>query len=339
MTDAAPLLRVRDLSVAFGPPGGLHDLNVLDGLSFDVRSGEVLAMVGESGCGKSVTALSLVGLLDPAAGRATAGSAVFEGRDLLALPKDALRRLRGDRIAMIFQEPMTSLNPVKRVGAQIAEVLRLHSGLSGRAAADEAIAVLGLAGVPDPEFRARQYPHELSGGLRQRVMIGMAIACSPALLIADEATTALDVTVQAQILTLLLELRDRTGMSILLITHDLGVVAEAADRVVVLYAGRVAEEASAGAFFATPAHPYSRALLEAMPRIDRTPDDTPLPEIAGRVPRPDAMPPGCRFAPRCPIAIERCRSAVPPLEATGPDRRVACWRADPSTDRFEAVPP
>jgi peptide/nickel transport system ATP-binding protein len=320
----APLLSVEGLRVAFRTTSG--SVTAVDGVSFQVAQGEIVAIVGESGCGKSATALALMGLLDKRTGRISGGRVIFNGTDIVSLPQDSLRSLRGGSLAMIFQEPMTSLNPVMRIGAQIEEALGAH----GRTATESAVVdLLERAGIPDAEFRARAYPHQLSGGLRQRAMIAMAIACQPRLLIADEATTALDVTVQAQILDLLRALRRDLGTSILIITHDLGVVAETADRVVVFYAGKVVEEAPVKTLFAAPAHPYTRALLAALPRIDADEAEVerPLSEIDGIVPALSAMPPGCRFAPRCKMAIDRCAIDEPPLASVAPGHSAACWRS------------
>jgi oligopeptide/dipeptide ABC transporter ATP-binding protein len=319
VTAPAPLLSVRDLTVAFAGGG----LPVLEGVSFDLAPGEVLGLVGESGSGKSMTALAVMGLL-PAGGRVTAGSAVFEGQDLATLPERRLARLRGARLAMVFQEPTTSLNPVFTVGEQIAEVLRRHRRLDRRAARREAAALLARVEIPAAERRLDDYPHQLSGGQRQRVMIAIALACRPRLLIADEPTTALDATVQAGILDLLRGLRADLGMAVLLITHDLGVVAEFADRVAVLYAGRVVETAPAAAALGAPAHPYTAALLAAIPRLGGA--LTPLRSIPGAVPPPWAMPPGCRFAPRCAVARAPCAAGQPPLLSVGPDHAAACIR-------------
>jgi oligopeptide/dipeptide ABC transporter ATP-binding protein len=299
-----PLLSVRDLSVSFGP------LRVLEGLSFDLAQGEVLGVVGESGSGKSMTALAIMGLL-PRGGRVVAGRAVLEGQEVTALPERDLQRLRGARMVMIFQEPMTSLNPVLTVGEQVAEVLRQHRGMNRRAAHAEAINLLRLVEIPAAERRVDDYPHQLSGGQRQRAMIAIALACRPKLLIADEPTTALDATVQAGILDLLRGLRRELGMAVLLITHDLGVVADFADRVVVMYAGRIAETGPSAAIFASPQHPYTQALLAAIPRLSGPIAN--LPAIPGVVPSPADFPAGCRFAPRCPHAHLECTLAPPAL--------------------------
>ncbi|WP_270935143.1 ABC transporter ATP-binding protein [Falsiroseomonas oryzae] len=312
------LISVRDLSVAFG------GTRVLEDVSFDIAEGEVLGVVGESGSGKSMTALAIMGLL-PMGGTA-AGRIDFEGRDVLALPEREMQRLRGARMAMIFQEPMASLNPVLTVGEQIAEVLRRHRGLDRRAAHAEAIALLKLVEIAAAERRVDEYPHQLSGGMRQRAMIAIALACRPRLLIADEPTTALDATVQAGILDLLRGLRRELGMAVLLITHDLGVVSDICERVVVMYAGRVAETGPAAAIFDGPAHPYTRALLAAIPRLEGPIGA--LPAIDGVVPAPADFPSGCRFAPRCAHARPACDAAPPPLRALPSGTAAACIRAE-----------
>ncbi len=316
------LLSVRDLSVAFGP------VRVVQDVSFDLAEGEVLGVVGESGSGKSMTALAMMGLL-PAGGHVTAGRITFEGRDITRLPEREMQRLRGARMAMIFQEPMASLNPVLTVGEQIAEVLRHHSGLDRRAAQREAIGLLKLVEIASAERRVNEYPHQLSGGMRQRAMIAIALACRPRLLIADEPTTALDATVQAGILDLLRGLRQEFGMAVLLISHDLGVVSEICERVVVMYAGRVVETGTAERLFGRPVHPYTRALLAAIPRLEGP--IGPLPAIAGVVPTPAAFPPGCRFAPRCPYAVPACEAAQPPLRTIPGGTDAACIRAEELT--------
>jgi oligopeptide/dipeptide ABC transporter ATP-binding protein len=286
----------------------------VDGVSFDVYPGETVGVVGESGCGKSVTALSLLRLIDPP-GRIEAGSRIeFEGRDLLTASDEEIRKVRGNRMAMVFQEPMTALNPVFTVGDQIAEVARVHDNASRKAAWERAIEMLSLVGIPAPRDRASQYPHEMSGGMRQRVLIAMALVMRPALLIADEPTTALDVTIQAQILELLADLQQRLGTAILLITHDLGVVAEAASRVLVMYGGQIVEQAPVRELFARPAHPYTEGLMRAMPRVGHGRDR--LVTIPGSVPAPTAWPSGCRFRDRCPYAWERCEREAPELRGT-----------------------
>jgi peptide/nickel transport system ATP-binding protein len=319
-----PLLEVTALQTHFATPDGV--VRAVEGLSFAVAPGETLAIVGESGCGKSVTSMSILRLIQSPPGR-IAGSIRFEGRELLDLPEAAMRRIRGNEIAMIFQEPMTSLNPVLTVGRQITETLRLHQGLSARAAEARAAEALNLVGIPAPERRAREYPHQLSGGMRQRVMIAMALACNPKLLIADEPTTALDVTIQAQILDLMRGLKQRIGSAIILITHDLGVVAETAERVVVMYAGRKVEEAPVAALFARPAHPYTLGLLGAVPRLGAGAEGTArtrLAEIPGLVPSLRARIAGCPFAPRCARADDHCRAEAPALRTLAPGHAVAC---------------
>src|SRR4030095_7505259 len=291
-----------------------------------------LRIVGESGCGKSVTALSIMRLVPPASGRIVAGSIRFDGQELLALRPAQMRAIRGNRISMIFQEPMTSLNPVMTVGDQIAESLALHQHLPRRAALNRAVEMLTLVKIPEARRRAGEYPHQLSGGMRQRVMIAIAMACTPALLIADEPTTALDVTIQAQILDLMLEMKARTGAAVMLITHDLGVIAETAQRVVVMYAGRKVEEAPVKALFAHPRHPYTRGLMASIPRLNRAPEESTRPrrltEIPGVVPSLIGMAEGCTFAPRCPYASEQCRVAFPPEIEAAPGHFVSCWNAD-----------
>jgi peptide/nickel transport system ATP-binding protein len=316
-----PLLEVEDLRVAFDTPRGTA--RAVDGVDFSVGAGETLCIVGESGCGKSVTALSIMGLV-PVPPARLSGRIRFEGRDLLGLPARALADLRGDRLAMIFQEPMTSLNPAFTVGAQLAEVLLRHRAMDAAAARAAVIEMLRRVRIPAPERRVDEYPHRLSGGMRQRVMIAMALLCGPALLIADEPTTALDVTIQAQVLALMRALRAETGTSIVLITHDLGVVAEMADRVVVMYAGQVVEQAPVAALFAMPQHPYTVGLMGAIPSIDAPRDR--LAAIDGMVPAATAMPFGCRFAERCPFAEARCRAEPPPLAEVSPGHASRCWK-------------
>ena len=316
------LLDVRDLTVRFRTT--LGTVAAVENLSFGIEAGEVLALVGESGSGKSTAALALLRLIAEPPGEIGSGQVMFEGIDLLRLPMPAMRRMRGRQIAMIFQDPMMALNPVHTIERQIGEVLRLHLGLGRRAIASEAVELLRLVGVPAPEQRAKQYPHNLSGGMRQRAMIAMALACRPSLLIADEPTTALDVTVQAQVLDLIRDLQRKFNMAVLLITHDLGIVAEMARRVIVMYAGRKVEEGSVGAIFKDPRHPYSRGLLEAARR-----DDTGafLREIPGAVPSPFAMPRGCAFSPRCSLAVDRCRREQPLLKEIADGRPVSCFVA------------
>lgn len=320
----APLLAVEGLRVEFRVEGGM--LRAVDGVSFTVAAGETLGIVGESGCGKSVTALSIMRLL-PKNARVADGHVRFESRDLLGLSEQEMRGIRGNSIGMIFQEPMTSLNPVHTIGEQIAETVRIHRHVGYRAALRRAEEVLRLVRIPDAGRRLRDYPYQFSGGMRQRAMIAMALACSPRLLVADEPTTALDVTIQAQILRLMLELKERIGAAVLMITHDLGVVAETCQRVIVMYAGRVVEEAPVEALFAHPSHPYTRGLLASIPR-GRDRRRRRLPEIPGVVPSLVRPLPGCHFAPRCPLADATCRAEVPLLREVGPGHRVACWHAE-----------
>ncbi|MEW6269919.1 MAG: ABC transporter ATP-binding protein [Thermodesulfobacteriota bacterium] len=314
------LLDVRDLVVEFETPRG--NVRAVDGVDLSIDRGATLGLVGESGSGKSVTSLAILRLLDANA-RIRSGSIRFDGAELLALDERAMRDVRGGRIGMIFQEPMTSLNPVFTVGSQVAEALRVHRGLSKKAAWQRAVELMQMVEIPDAERRARDYPHQLSGGMRQRVMIAMAISCEPALLIADEPTTALDVTIQAQILALLRSLKERLGMSLLLITHDLGVVAAEADEVAIMYAGRIVERAPTRALFAAPAHPYTTLLLASLPRLEHR--ATRLTAIPGRVPELLELPAGCRFRDRCPRATARCAAEDPRLEEIAPGRSVACF--------------
>ncbi|GJD63107.1 ABC transporter ATP-binding protein [Methylobacterium frigidaeris] len=321
------LLSVENLQVHFRTPDGVN--RAVDGVSFSIQSGETLAIVGESGCGKSVTSMSILRLLPEPPAR-LAGAIRFEGRDLLSLPEREMRRIRGNAISVIFQEPMTSLNPVLSVGRQIGETLRLHQGLSRKDAEERAVEMLALVGIPEPRRRVREYPHQLSGGMRQRVMIAIALACSPKLLIADEPTTALDVTIQAQILDLMRDLKRRVGAAIMLITHDLGVVAEVADRVVVMYAGRKVEEAAVRDLFRTPRHPYTRGLMGAVPRLgaaERPGAPQRLAEIPGMVPSLKTRIDGCVFAGRCPSVTDLCRSHAPALEPKAPGHLAACHYA------------
>jgi len=324
MATDTPLLEVKGLRTEFRSGGS--SFAAVDGISFSLAPGETLGIVGESGCGKSVTSLSIMRLVPNPPGRITAGEIRLEGRNLLDLPEGDMRAVRGDDIAMIFQEPMTSLNPVQTVGDQIIEAVQLHRSLGAAEARARALEMLQLVKIPSPETRLDEYPHQLSGGMRQRVMIAMALACDPKLLIADEPTTALDVTIQAQILDLLRDLRERTGAAIMLITHDLGVVAELAHRVVVMYSGRIVEEAPVGLLFADPQHPYTLGLLGSIPRLGSDGDER-LTAIEGVVPNPYALPPGCRFSPRCPLADAKCRAEQPALREIAPGHRAACWKA------------
>jgi peptide/nickel transport system ATP-binding protein/oligopeptide transport system ATP-binding protein len=321
------LLEVRNLRTHFDTDRGLF--RAVDGISFDVRRSRTVGLVGESGCGKSVTSLSVMGLVPSPPGRIAADALRFDGRDLLAMPAEERRKLRGGRMSMIFQEPMTSLNPVRTIGHQIIEAIRAHTDLSPAAARDRAIEVLDLVRIPSPASRVDEYPHRLSGGMRQRVMIAMALACDPELLIADEPTTALDVTIQAQILDLLHDLQSRLGMAILIITHDLGVIAEVADEVIVMYAGKIVESAPVGQLFADPQHPYTIGLLGSIPRIGEERER--LATIEGTVPSPANQPRGCRFSPRCPFADARCRDEPPELRTLGTEHKVACWKAPVET--------
>ncbi|GGK41774.1 ABC transporter ATP-binding protein [Salinarimonas ramus] len=318
----APILSVEDLAVTFSGPDGRRT-RAVDGVSFSVSPGRTLGIVGESGCGKSVTSLSVMGLL-PKVGTAISGRILFEGRDLLRESERSLRDLRGDRLAMIFQEPMTSLNPSYTIGDQIVEAIVRHRAIGRREAAQRAVEMLERVRIPEPAARFHDYPHKLSGGMRQRVMIAMALACEPRLLIADEPTTALDVTIQAQILELMRALREETGTAIVLITHDLGVVAEVCDEVAVMYAGQVVERAPVEELFRFPQHPYTVGLMGSLPRFDRP--RTRLAAIEGAVPDMSRPPEGCRFAARCPFRIPRCET-MPELAPVGPDRSARCWRA------------
>ncbi|MGE5147089.1 MAG: ABC transporter ATP-binding protein [Candidatus Eiseniibacteriota bacterium] len=323
---AEPILRIEDLRTHFFTRDGV--VRAVDGVSYAVAKGETLAVVGESGCGKSITALSILRLIPSPPGRIVGGAIWFEGRNLLALDEAEMRALRGNRISMIFQEPMTSLNPIMRIGAQLAETLELHQGLTRKQALARAVEMLALVRIAEPERRVRDYPHQLSGGMRQRVMIAMALSCNPQVLIADEPTTALDVTIQAQILDLIRDLKSKLGTAIVLITHDLAVVAENAERVVVMYAGRKIEEAPVAALFARPLHPYTRGLMAAIPTRDAAAsgEGGRLAEIPGVVPALGSVPRGCSFAPRCGQAVDRCRRETPPMEEAGDGHRVACWR-------------
>jgi peptide/nickel transport system ATP-binding protein len=321
-----PLLSVRDLKTHFFNEDGVT--RAVDGVSFDVAPGETLGIVGESGCGKSVTALSILRLLPAKLGRTVGGEISFEGKPLLGLSEGEMRDIRGNRIAMIFQEPMTSLNPVLSVGHQIAESVRIHQGLDRAAARDRAGAMLDLVKIPDARRRLDDYPHQFSGGMRQRVMIAMALACNPKLLIADEPTTALDVTIQAQILKLMVELKDKTGAAVVLITHDLGVVAETCQRVMVMYAGKKIEEAPVTALFRRPAHPYTIGLMRSLPRLARGSGAKRLSEIPGMVPSLRAPITGCAFAPRCGHATDRCRSEMPELRQVEAGHLSACHHAE-----------
>jgi peptide/nickel transport system ATP-binding protein len=318
-----PILQVERLQVTFRSDDG--EVHPVSGVDFVVHEGETLGIVGESGCGKSVTSLSIMGLLPKGIGRVSGGRIWFQGRELTAMTPKEMQKIRGNEIAMIFQEPMTSLNPVFTVGEQLDEQIRLHLGLSKREARQRSVEMLRTVGIPRAEEIAKEYPHQLSGGMRQRVMIAMAMSCSPKLLIADEPTTALDVTIQAQILDLMRQLKERQGTSIIFITHDLGVVAEMCDRVIVMYAGQVIEEAPVRELFQHPQHPYTRGLIASIPTLDQ--QKSRLYSIRGTVPHPAKMPAGCRFAPRCDYAQEMCRDN-PPLKEVEAGHRCRCWLAE-----------
>jgi peptide/nickel transport system ATP-binding protein/oligopeptide transport system ATP-binding protein len=330
MSDA-PLLEVEGLRTWFETDRGRF--KAVDGISFTVSRGRTVGLVGESGCGKSVTSLSLMGLVPSPPGKVSADSIRFEGQDLLGMSPQARRMMRGSRMSMVFQEPMTSLNPVHTIGRQIIEAIRAHRDVSADAAKARAIEVLELVRIPSAAQRLDDFPHHLSGGMRQRVMIAMALACEPALLIADEPTTALDVTIQAQILELMRDLQARLGMAILIITHDLGVIAELADDVIVMYAGKIVESAPVEALFNDPQHPYTIGLLGSIPRLDV--ERSRLATIEGSVPSPANQPAGCRFAPRCPFADAHCHANEPPLRTLESMHQVACWKAPVEL----AVPP
>jgi peptide/nickel transport system ATP-binding protein len=326
---AKPLLQIEDLRTYFFTRDGI--VRAVDGVSLAVRRGETLGVVGESGCGKSVTSLSILRLIPDPPGRIVSGSIRFEGVDLLGLSETEMRHIRGNEISMIFQEPMTSLNPVLTVSRQISETLMLHQGLDAKQAAERSVAMLRLVKISEPERRAHQYPHEMSGGMRQRVMIAMALACNPKLLIADEPTTALDVTIQAQILDLMRELKQKIDAAIVLITHDLGVIAEMAQRVIVMYAGRKVEEAPVKELFRHPRHPYTVGLLNSVPHLGASRGRAMAPrlaEIPGMVPSLREEMLGCAFAPRCPFVTERCRRETPALETKAPGHIVACFESD-----------
>jgi oligopeptide/dipeptide ABC transporter ATP-binding protein len=321
------VLEVKGLRTVFFTNSGLF--RAVDDVSFRVKRGETLAIVGESGCGKSVSALSVMRLVPDPPGRIVGGEVLLEGTDLLTLDEARMRKIRGNRISMIFQEPMTSLNPVIRIGDQVSEAVRLHRDMSAKEAWDRSVEMLHLVRIPEPARRAQEYPHQLSGGMRQRAMIAMALACRPALLIADEPTTALDVTIQAQILALMVDLQKELGMGLILITHDLGVVAQTAQRVIVMYAGKKVEEADVETLFATPRHPYTSGLMASIPAVPtaQAKAGARLAEIPGTVPALTRLPQGCAFAPRCKLAIDRCRQEYPPLVDFGGAHLAACWRA------------
>jgi len=323
------MLEIKGLKTHFKTEDGW--LHAVDGVDMSIDAGETLCVVGESGCGKSVTAKTVMKLIDMPPGKIVAGQVLWQGRDLVPLPAEDMQKIRAKEIAIIFQEPMTSLNPVYTVGEQIAESIRLHEGLNRKDAMDRAVEMLKLVNIPTPAKRVRDYPHQFSGGMRQRVMIAIALACNPKLLIADEPTTALDVTIQAQILDLMNELKDRLGMAIMLITHAMGVVAETAQRVVVMYAGQVVEEATVESLFAQPRHPYTQGLIRSIPRIDTAASaghKVRLEAIPGTVPKLIDPAPGCRFADRCKYVMPECRTATPPLREVAPGHKVACFFAE-----------
>jgi peptide/nickel transport system ATP-binding protein len=321
---AERLLEIRGLKTHFFTEEGV--VRAVDGIDLRIDKGETLGVVGESGCGKTVTALSVMRLIPMPPGRITEGQMLYKGKDLVTLPPAQMRKIRGKEISMVFQEPMTSLNPVFTIGEQIAEAIRLHEGLGRRDAMAKTVDMLKLVHIPNPERRIKEYPHQLSGGMRQRVMIAMALSCNPKLLIADEPTTALDVTIQAQILELLNELKAKIGMAVLLITHDMGVIAETAQRVMVMYAGKVVEEASVKNLFKEPLHPYTQGLLRSIPRIDLAATKKQrLEAIPGVVPSLLNLPRGCRFTPRCPHAMPVCSEQEPVLKEVRPGHKVSCW--------------
>ncbi len=324
------VLQIDNLQTHFFTQDGV--VRAVDGVSYNVRKGETLGVVGESGCGKSVTALSILRLVADPPGRIVGGAIRFSGKNLLDLSEQEMENVRGNQISMIFQEPMTSLNPLMTIGKQVGESIALHQNLSARQAMDEAVEMLRRVAIPEPERRVHAYPHQLSGGMRQRAMIAMALSCNPAVLIADEPTTALDVTIQAQILDLMRDLQAKFGTAILLITHDMGVVAENADRVVVMYAGRKVEEAPVDELFDHPGHPYTKGLLGSIPQMDAAAHAgagrARLNEIKGMVPALAKLPPGCIFAPRCTYASAQCHAEYPPLQERRPDHFIACWHAE-----------
>jgi oligopeptide/dipeptide ABC transporter ATP-binding protein len=328
------VLQVENLRTRFVTAGSAGETTVraVEDVTLSVRRGKVLGLVGESGCGKTVTALSVLKLIPQPPGRIVSGRVLFNGTDLLPLSEKEMQKIRGRRISMIFQDPLTSLNPVFTIGYQVAEMLRVHLGASRAEARDRTIELLRHVGIPSPERRYREYPHQLSGGMRQRVMIAMAVSCSPELVFADEPTTALDVTIQAQILDLLKKLREEMGMAMVLISHDLGIISETADEVAVMYAGRIVEQAPTERLFETPRHPYTKGLLASLPRFDEASSAhrKRLKAITGMVPSLSRLPSGCAFHPRCPLAIERCSTDEPALEEVSPGHRVSCWLEQPS---------
>lgn len=330
--DEKYLLDIRGLQTCFYQENKVY--YAVDDVSFHIRKGEILGVVGESGCGKSVTALSVLGLI-PGKGKIKKGAIEFEGRDLTGISEEEMRKLRGREIAMIFQDPMISLSPVYSAGAQIQEAILAHNKMKSGEAWQKAVEILGKVGIPSPERRAKEYPHQMSGGMRQRVMIAMALSMDPKLLIADEPTTALDVTIQAQILDLIVQIRRERQMSVMLITHDLGVIAETADRVVVMYAGKVVESASVRTLFKNPSHPYTLGLMNALPRLDRERER--LYTIKGTVPSPAALPQGCRYAGRCPICEERCHIEQPGLVKVGEEHETACFFSEKTEELRERL--
>ncbi len=321
----APLLEVKDLKTAFYTFEGV--VKAVDGVSYEVEEGETLGLVGESGCGKSVSALSLMRLIPDPPGKITDGEIFFEGEDILKIDMDDMRRIRGAKMSMVFQEPMTSLNPVLTLEKQLSETLQLHKGMNREEARNESVNLLGRVGIPDPERRVRQYPHQFSGGMRQRVMIAMALSCSPKLIIADEPTTALDVTIQAQILELMKSLTTEFGVALIVITHNLGVVARYADRMNIMYAGKIIERGTAKEIYSNPRHPYTVGLLKSVPRLD-LPRRAKLDPIEGQPPDLVNIPPGCAFRDRCRWAVDKCATDTPPLMQVGEGHLSACWRAD-----------
>lgn len=324
------ILSVKDFSAGFSTDRGL--LRAIDNVSFNLHRGETLGIVGESGCGKSVTALSIMKLLPVPAGKYLSGEILYKDRDILKMDKDELSRIRGSRISMIFQEPMTALNPVQNIGKQMAEVFHLHmKHMKSHEIRDESVGLLKRVGIPEPEQRLKEYPHQLSGGMRQRVMIAMALACKPDILIADEPTTALDVTIQAQILDLIKKLQNETGMSVIFITHDLGVIAQLCDNVIVMYAGRIAEEGSAASLFSTPLHPYTRGLLDSIPKFEYKRKSR-LKSIEGMVPALAEYPHGCRFQNRCPLVFHRCYEKHPEETEVSIDHSVYCYKSGMSNE-------
>jgi peptide/nickel transport system ATP-binding protein len=315
------LLQVKDLVTSFKTDRGV--IRAVDGITFDIKKGQTVGLVGESGCGKSVTSLSILRLIQSPPGFVERGSINFDGKNILEFDDAGMRSIRGNRISMIFQEPMTSLNPVFTIGDQIGEVFRIHQGMNKKQAREKSIEMLRLVKIPAPEKRVDEYPHQLSGGMRQRVMIAMALGCNPELLIADEPTTALDVTIQAQILDLMADLQKSLNMAILLITHDLGVVAEVCDYVLVMYAGKIAEQGPVKDIFKDPKHPYTKGLLTSIPKLGHKTEY--LPTIEGQVPSLYNLPKGCRFQDRCPHVMDKCRVNEPELKDVGPERKVSCW--------------